>query len=212
VGAAAIAFTFALSLHTSGERHVAAVSIPKQPAHAAASPDYVDIDLVIAEAIEQQHQQQEAEAAAQAEAARQAQAETDAKAAQEAADRQAAATQTQRQAPQQSATVATQGRTCAGSDMEPVIRSAFAGTGAEDYFLVKAYQESNCQPGVTNTTETCGPNGLRAKGLLQLCGHDGLLVEVCPAQDPSVSVFDPNCNAKASRVLFDGSGFGPWGG
>lgn len=109
--------------------------------------------------------------------------------------------------------VATSGPTCAGTGVESIIRNAFAGTGEEDHFLYVAYRESNCIPTAINNGESCSPDGLmHARGLLQLCGHDDLLSQACPGQDPEVAALDPYCNAQASRRLYDEAGLGPWGG
>jgi len=109
--------------------------------------------------------------------------------------------------------VVTSGPTCTGTGVESIIRNAFAGTGEEDYFLVKAYNESNCIPTAVNEAESCSTDGLmHARGLLQLCGHDDLLSQACPAQVPEVAALDPYCNAQASRLLFNEVGLSPWGG
>jgi soluble lytic murein transglycosylase-like protein len=94
------------------------------------------------------------------------------------------------------------GTSCIGTPVEGHIRSAFAGTGDEDWALRIAYRESRCNPGARN------PSG--AVGLFQLVNHNDLLWAACPY------VYDsgtrPDCNAKAARMLYNSAGRSPWGG
>jgi hypothetical protein len=65
------------------------------------------------------------------------------------------------------------------------------------------WRESNCQPGARN-----GSSG--SAGLFQLLGHEDLLRAACPGKDPTSSWADPDCNIRAAKLLYDGSGIAPW--
>ncbi len=80
-----------------------------------------------------------------------------------------------------------------------VIREAFAGTGYEDWAVGIAWRESRCQPGATN------PNGC--------CVDSGIFQLRMPIHEHRVAgcdVFDPACNARGARSLFDECSTGPW--
>lgn len=86
------------------------------------------------------------------------------------------------------------------TDASGIVSAAFAGTGQEAHALEVVRKESGC------TDTAYNPSG--ASGLFQLLGHQDLLDQVCPGV-PSAA-FDPTCNAKAARLLYDGSGWSPW--
>ncbi len=85
------------------------------------------------------------------------------------------------------------------SEIVAIIHEAFAGTGHEDWAVGIAWRESRCQPGATN------PNGC--------CVDSGLLQIRMPLHQDIVGdcdVFDPICNARAGRRIWDQCGRGPW--
>lgn len=65
-----------------------------------------------------------------------------------------------------------------------------------------AWRESNCEPGARN------PSG--SAGLFQLLGHDDLLLAACPDVPPGQSWAVADCNIRAAKNLYDGSGVTPW--
>ena len=65
-----------------------------------------------------------------------------------------------------------------------------------------AWRESNCRPEVRNASGSAG--------VMQLLGHDDLLAEWCPKQNPSVSWADYRCNIGASWLLYSAQGIAPW--
>lgn len=83
------------------------------------------------------------------------------------------------------------------------IRAAWAGTGDEEWAVSVAWRESHCGPGARN------PSG--ASGIFQLMMplHRALIVHVC-GEDADALVFDADCNIRAARALYDGSGRRPW--
>lgn len=91
---------------------------------------------------------------------------------------------------------------CAGTPVEGAIRSAFAGTGDEEWALRIANRESHCNPGARNRSG--------AVGLFQLVNHNDLLWAACP-YDMQAGV-KADCNARAARLLYNGSGRSAWGG
>lgn len=94
------------------------------------------------------------------------------------------------------------GPSCAGTAVGNVIATAFAGTdvGHAEYI---AWRESRCDPGARNSS---GASGLFQ---LELPLHQDLLNAACPLY-PAWQ--DPYCNATAARLLYNSSGFAPWGG
>jgi soluble lytic murein transglycosylase-like protein len=94
------------------------------------------------------------------------------------------------------------GTSCAGTSVDGTIRSAFAGTGQEAKALHIAWRESRCNPGARNRSG--------AVGLFQLLNHPDLFWAVCPF-DYQAPV-KAHCNAKAARLLYNSSGWAPWGG
>ena len=93
--------------------------------------------------------------------------------------------------------------TAPGCDLDAQIRTAWAGTGDEDWAVAVAMRESHCTSGARN------PSG--ASGVFQLMMplHRQLIVDVCgePADD---LVFDAACNIAAARALYAGAGRRPW--
>lgn len=89
---------------------------------------------------------------------------------------------------------------CALAD---AIRAAWAGTGDEEWAVSVAWRESRCGPGARNASG--------ASGIFQLMMpmHRALVAHICgePADE---LVFDADCNIRAARALYDGSGRRPW--
>lgn len=73
---------------------------------------------------------------------------------------------------------------------------------AAPWFQSIAWRESNCEPWARNASGS--------EGIGQLLGHDDLLAAACPMIPPSVSWGSADCNIRASFLLFEGSGIGPW--
>ena len=106
---------------------------------------------------------------------------------------------------------------CAGTPVEGAIRTAFAGTGDEDYMLTRAAHESGCNPCAYYPSQSyCGDaatfNPRTAKSLFGLLGHDDLIFAACPNPFGIIWWNDASCGAWAARFLYNGSGRRPWGG
>lgn len=65
-----------------------------------------------------------------------------------------------------------------------------------------AWRESNCEPTARNASGSAG--------VFQLLGHSDLLHAACPESDPATSWSVADCNIRAAKSLFDGSGVAPW--
>jgi hypothetical protein len=78
------------------------------------------------------------------------------------------------------------------------IHQVFGSQG--DHAVVIAMRESRCQPTAYNRSG--------ASGLFQLLGHEDLVRAVCINGD----VFNAECNIQAAKLLYNSSGWAPWGG
>lgn len=88
-------------------------------------------------------------------------------------------------------------------DLAPQIVEAWSGTGDEHWAVDTAIRESRCQPGARNPSGATGVfqlmMPLHAQFVAGVCGHSDL-------------VWNADCNIRAARIMYDGSGRRPWGG
>lgn len=86
---------------------------------------------------------------------------------------------------------------CYGTDAQPYIDDAFAGTGQEGEFSHIAWGESRCTPG---------------DNMFQLIGKWGYIESACPGYPggATVAIHDPYCNAHAARLMFNDHGTNDW--
>lgn len=93
--------------------------------------------------------------------------------------------------------LAPRGGNCYGTDAQPYIDDAFAGTGQEAEFSHIAWDESRCTPG---------------DNMFQLISKQGFIEQACPGYPggADVAVHEPYCNAHAARLIYDQQGTAPW--
>ena len=87
---------------------------------------------------------------------------------------------------------------CDDPNVEALIRAKFGEQA--DHAVHIAIRESHCDPAAYNKSG--------ASGVFQLLGHGDLLAVVCLDADP----FWAECNIDAAYLLWQSSGWQPWGG
>ena len=93
---------------------------------------------------------------------------------------------------------------CEGTPAGDAIHRAFDDVGQTAKAMSIADRESHCEPAAYNRSG--------AKGLFQLLGHDDLIYQACPNPYGVVAWDNPDCNAQAARMMWNGSGWSAWGG